>query len=62
MDKRIRDKIDQFKKLATSPEATNSAVVSKSVRTSDSLSIAIHIKRDADIFMAELEAAIKQPE
>ena len=60
MNKRIQDKIDQFKKLATSTETTNSAVLSKSVRTSDSLSTAIHTKRDADIFMAELLAASKQ--
>jgi len=56
MDKSIQDKIKQFKKLAATSKVGGKIVTSNQQRTPDSLSSAIHSKRDADIFMAELRA------
>jgi hypothetical protein len=62
MNQSIQDKIEQFKKLATTQKVSEKSAVGKLPRTSDSLSSAIHSKRDADIFMAELKAIVKQAE
>jgi hypothetical protein len=62
MNQSIRDKIEQFKKLATTQKVREKSAVDKLPRISDSLSSAIHSKRDADIFMAELKAIVKQAE
>jgi hypothetical protein len=62
MNQSIQDKIEQFKKLATNQKVSEKPVIDKQPNTSDSLSSAIHSKRDADIFMTELRAIVKQAE
>jgi hypothetical protein len=62
MNQSIQDKIEQFKKLATTPKVSEKPDADHRPRTPDSLSSAIHSKRDADIFMAELKAAVKLAE
>jgi hypothetical protein len=62
MNQNVQHKIEQFKKLATSRKINEKSLTDKQSHTSDSLSSAIHSKRDADIFMAELRAAVKQAE
>ena len=62
MNQSIQDKIEQFKKLATNQKVSEQNIFDIPPRTSDSLSSAIHSKRDADIFMSELKAIVKQAE
>jgi len=62
MNKSVQDKIEQFKKLANNKKVGDKSVIGKQPPASDSLSSAIHSKRDADIFMAELRAIVKQAE
>jgi len=58
--KSIQDKINDIKKLAQASSADYPIKEKKSsTRAQDSLSKAIRNKKDADIFLAELEAAIK---
>ncbi|SEP45948.1 hypothetical protein ACFGVS_28020 [Mucilaginibacter sp. AW1-7] len=59
MDQQMLKKIEQFKKLATvkggAPVASNGKTINN-----DSLSQVIRSKKDADDFMAELEAVAKR--
>ena len=59
MNKTIQDKIEQFKKMA---KTQGSKSVSPPARSGqiDSLSQVIRSKKDADDFMAELNAVIKR--
>lgn len=59
MNKNIQDKIDQFKKMA---KTQGNKSVSSPVRAgqTDSLSQVIRSKKDADDFMAQVNAIIKR--
>jgi hypothetical protein len=58
--KTIQDKIDDIKKRAEASNEDYSINKKKSsISVQDSLSKAITNKKDADLFLAELEAAIK---
>ncbi|WP_184549353.1 hypothetical protein [Mucilaginibacter sp. FT3.2] len=58
MNQQMQNKIEQYKKLAT---VQGSRVASKGkVINNDSLSQVIRSKKDADDFMAELEAVVKR--
>jgi len=58
--KSIQDKIDALIKQAKASNLPNSSMENKnSIAVNDSLVKAIRNKKDADIFLAELELAIK---
>lgn len=60
MKKTIQDKINSIKKLAQASSVDHSLKKRKSSTTvQDSLSKAITNQKEADLFLAELEAAIK---
>lgn len=60
MKKSIQDKINDVKKLAQASSVDYPIKEKKSaVHAQDSLSKAITNKKDADLFLAELEAVIK---
>jgi len=59
MNKRIQQKMEQYKKMAGSHTENTVPTKSKSTR-SDSLSKVIRSKKDADDFMAEVESAFQR--
>lgn len=59
MNQKIQEKMDQYKKLAKNQPGDTVTTSLRSTR-SDSLSQVIRSKRDADIFMAELEGLAKR--
>lgn len=60
MKKEIQDKIDAIKKMArNSPLGMSKEGNRNAINVNDSLVKTIRNKKDAAIFMAELEAAIK---
>jgi len=62
MNPHIQHKIDLFKKMATTQKVNGVTIAGRKANPSDGLSKAIHTKKDADIFMAELKAAARQAE
>jgi len=59
MNKSIQDKIDRYKKMAKTQGSKSVSSPGGSGQT-DSLSQVIRSKKDADDFMAELNAVIKR--
>lgn len=59
MKEKIQENINQIKKLATSSCNQNASKATESIRTNDSLSKAVRNSKEADIFLAELDAAFK---
>jgi hypothetical protein len=59
MNQKIQEKMDQYKKMAKSQAANTSSTNSRNTRN-DSLSQIIRSKKDADIFMNELNSLAKR--
>lgn len=59
MNQRIQDKIEEYKKMASSHKGHVSFPHSTTARK-DSLGTMIRSKKDAEEFMAELESAFKR--
>jgi hypothetical protein len=59
MNKDIQQKMAQYKKMANSHNGNTTQANSQSTR-SDSLSKVVRSKKDADIFMAEVESAFQR--
>ena len=59
MKEKIQDKINRIHQMATSPVKTHKAQNDNSFRANDSLSKSIRNAEEADIFLAELSAAVK---
>ena len=59
MKEKIQERINHVRHLATTPTKGNVVKTADSFRTSDSLSKSIRNSKEADVFLAELDAAIK---
>jgi hypothetical protein len=59
MNQKIQEKMDQYKKMAKSQAENTGSTNSRNTRN-DSLSQIIRSKKDADIFMAELNGLAKR--
>jgi hypothetical protein len=59
MKARVQDKINSIKKLANSSVKANDGQRKDSYDSNDSLSQVIRNEKEASIFLAELDAAIK---
>ena len=60
MNSRVQGKVNEIKKLATRSKAGYLATDVEKKQNTDGLSMAIHSKRDADTFIAELKAIRKR--
>jgi hypothetical protein len=59
MKEKIQERINQVRHLATTSSKGNVIRVADSTRTNDSLSKSIRNSSEANIFLAELDAAIR---
>ncbi len=59
MKEKIQQRINQVRQLATTPAKGNAIKAADSVLANDSLSKSIRNFKEADIFLAELDTAIK---
>ena len=60
MKEKIQQRINQVRRLATtSTKGLHTVKAADSIRTNDSLSKSIRNSKEANIFLAELDAAIK---
>jgi hypothetical protein len=59
MKEKIQERINQVRHLATTPSKGNVIRVADSTRTNDSLSKSIRNSSEANIFLAELDSAIR---
>ena len=59
MKEKIQQRINQVKHLAASQAIGQSVKSAGSIRANDSLSNSIRNSKEADIFLAELDAAVK---
>ena len=60
MNPRVQYKIEQFKKMTTDKKVAGKTASVRTANKPDGLSMAIHSKKDADTFMAELKAITKR--
>ncbi|MCX2477668.1 hypothetical protein OQY15_01120 [Pedobacter sp. MC2016-15] len=60
MNQRLQQKIEQYKQVASSKAVVVRSVADMHSRRSDSLGSVIRSKKDADVFMSELESIIKR--
>jgi hypothetical protein len=59
MKEEIQQRINQVRNLATTPAKGDTVKSAESFRANDSLSKSIRNSKEANIFLAELDAAIK---
>jgi hypothetical protein len=60
MNAQMQHKIAEFKKMAAGKKTTIATSSVPELQPPDGLSMAIHSKKDAEVFMAELDAISKQ--